>query len=105
MSGSMALVWQIWREAADVAEALGIPGIWEYMQEQFPSILASIGDYYPSMAQDVVLNQRETEVTCLTGAISDYGKKVGVPTPTCDVLTQVVKYLEANYENMIVWPS
>ncbi|HPS75614.1 MAG TPA: 2-dehydropantoate 2-reductase [Oscillospiraceae bacterium] len=96
----MALVWQIWREAADVAEALGIPGIWEYMQEQFPSILASIGDYYPSMAQDVVLNQRETEVTCLTGAISDYGKKVGVPTPTCDVLTQVVKYLEANYENM-----
>ena len=52
------------------------------------------------MAQDVVINERETEVTCLTGAISDYGKKVGVPTPTCDVLTDVIKCIEANYGNM-----
>lgn len=94
------MVWQIWREASNVAEALGIPGIWDYMVEQFPSLLESIGDYYPSMAQDLVLNERETEVTCLTGAISDYGKKVGVPTPTCDVLTQIVKCIEANYDNM-----
>lgn len=96
----MALVWQIWHEAADVAEALGIPGIWEYMQESFEGILKSIGDYYPSMAQDVVLHERETEVSCLSAAVSDYGKKVGVPTPTCDVLSQVIKYLEKNYDKM-----
>lgn len=93
-----ALVWQIWREAADVAAALGIPGIWEYMQEQMPQIVRNIGEYYPSMAQDVLIHRRPTEVTALTGAISDYGRRVGVPTPACDVLTRVVKALEANYD-------
>ena len=93
----VALVWQIWHEAADVAEALGIPGIWEYMQKEMTNVVTNLGDYYPSMAQDMLMHRRQTEVTCLTGALSDYGKKVGVPTPTCDVLTQVVKALEANY--------
>lgn len=93
----MALVWEIWHEAADVAQALGIPGIWEFMQAEFPHILENLGDYYPSMAQDMLMHQRQTEVTVLTGAISDYGKKVGVPTPTCDALTKVIKAQQANY--------
>ena len=94
------LVWKIWREAADVSEALGIEGVWDYTVNNYSNVLKSISDYYPSMAQDVVINERETEVTCLTGAISDYGKKVGVPTPTCDILTDVIKCIEANYGNM-----
>jgi 2-dehydropantoate 2-reductase len=91
------LVWRIWHEAANVAEALGIPGIWDYMQKEMLNVVNNLGDYYPSMAQDMLMHERQTEVTCLTGAISDYGKKVGVPTPTCDVLTLVVKAQEANY--------
>jgi 2-dehydropantoate 2-reductase len=93
----MALVWQIWKEAADVAQAMGIPGIWAFMQGEFPHIIENLGDYYPSMAQDMLMNERQTEVTVLTGAISDYGKKVGVPTPTCDVLTAVIKAQQATY--------
>ena len=50
-----------------------------------------------SMAQDMLMHRRQTEVTCLTGAISDYGKKTGVPTPTCDVLTQVVEAQQDTY--------
>ena len=95
-----ALVWQIWKEAANVSEALGIEGVWDYISGMFDETVKSIGDYYPSMAQDVLLFERGTEVTCLTGAISDYGKKVGVPTPTCDVLTQVIKCIEKNYDKM-----
>ena len=57
------------------------------------------------MAQDMLFNDRQTEVTALTGAISDYGKKVGVPTPTCDTLTQVVKAIEANYDKQYFLPS
>ena len=34
----------------------------------------------------------------LTGAISYYGKQVGVPTPTCDVLSMIVKAIQANYD-------
>ncbi|NLC72813.1 MAG: 2-dehydropantoate 2-reductase [Ruminococcaceae bacterium] len=98
LSDGVALVWQIWKEASDVAEALGIPGIWEFMQEQMPGLIRDLGDYYPSMAQDVLMHHRQTEVIVLTGAISDYGKKVGVATPTCDVLTQVIKALQASYD-------
>ena len=93
----VSLVWDIWKEAADVAEAMGIPGIWEYMQKEMPKIQAALHDYYPSMAQDMLMHERQTEVTALTGAIADYGKKAGVATPVCDVLTRVVKAWEANY--------
>lgn len=93
----VALVWQIWKEAADVAAAMGIPGIWEYMQTEMGNVVTNLGDYYPSMAQDMLLHERQTEVCALTGAIADYGRKYGVATPTCDVLTQVVKALQANY--------
>lgn len=94
----VALVWQIWKEASDVAEAMGIPGIWEYMQTEMANVVANLGDYYPSMAQDMLFNCRQTEVTTLTGAISDYGRKVNVPTPTCNVITQIVKAIEKNYD-------
>ena len=93
-----ALVWQIWKEAAAVSEALGVEGVWDFTVNNYDNLLAAISDYYPSMAQDMLFNDRQTEVTALTGAISDYGKEVGVPTPTCDVLTQVVKAIEANYD-------
>ena len=91
------LVWDIWKEASDVAAALGIPGIWEYMQEEMPRVVKGLGDYYPSMAQDAQ-KHRQTEVDSLTGAISMFGRKVGVPTPTCDVITSMIKAIQANYE-------
>ena len=92
------LVRGVFREAANVAEAMGIPGIWEYIQEDQPHVVESLGDYYPSMAQDVLINQRQTEVDFMTGAIARYGKELGVPTPTCDVLTKIVKAMQANYD-------
>jgi 2-dehydropantoate 2-reductase len=67
------------------------------MQKEMPKIIAALSDYYPSMAQDMLMHERQTEVTALTGAIADYGKKAGVPTPVCDVLTRVIKAWEANY--------
>ncbi|MFR5781621.1 MAG: ketopantoate reductase family protein [Oscillospiraceae bacterium] len=93
----VSLVWSVWKEASDVAEALGIPGIWEYMHEEMPRIVKGLGDYYPSMAQDTQAH-RQTEVDSLTGAISMFGRKVGIPTPTCDILTKEIKAIQANYE-------
>ena len=93
----VSLVWSVWKEASDVAEALGIPGIWEYMHEEMPRIVKGLGDYYPSMAQDAQAH-RQTEVDSLTGAISMFGRKVGIPTPTCDILTKEIKAIQANYE-------
>ena len=49
------------------------------MHEEMPRIVKGLGDYYPSMAQDAQAH-RQTEVDSLTGAISMFGRKVGVPT-------------------------
>lgn len=91
------LVFGVYREASAVAEAMGIPGLWEFIQEDHKHLLVGLGDYYPSMAQDMLIHQRQTEVDFMTGAIARYGKRVGVPTPTCDVLTKVVRCKQANY--------
>ena len=41
----------------------------------------SIEDYYPSMAQDVLMYKRQTEIDTLNGAIVKYGKQYGIPRP------------------------
>ncbi len=92
------LVKAIFKEASDVAQVLGIPPMYDSLVAGIPNTVANLGDYYPSMAQDMLVYQRETEVTALTGAISVYGRQAGVPTPTCDVLSKVVKAIQVNYD-------
>jgi len=94
------LVHGIFDEASAVSEAMGIEGVREFIVEDQKKCVEEIGDYYPSMAQDVLMHQRQTEVDYLTGAIARYGKQYGVPTPTCDILTLVIKAKEANYNNV-----
>lgn len=50
----------------------------------------TIGMHYPSMHQDLIKNNRLTEIDYINGAISRKGKKYGVATPYCDFLTQLV---------------
>ena len=33
------------------------------------------------------------------GKIAEYGKELGIPTPTCDILTKVVHCIQDNYAN------
>lgn len=93
----MKLVWGIVKEADMVAEALGVPGMWDFMQVEVLNVVNNLGDYYPSMAQDTMAH-RQTEVGSLTGAIADYGDSVGIETPTCDFITLAIKAIEANYD-------
>ena len=57
-----------------------------------------ISDYFPSMAQDMLMFKRQTEITTLNGAISDYGKELGIPTPANDLITKMVSAIQANYD-------
>lgn len=70
----------------------------EFLAVDHHHIVTKIADYYPSMAQDMLIHQRQTEVDTLTGAISDYGKEMGIPTPTCDVLSTIVRAIQGNYD-------
>ena len=51
---------------------------------------ANIGNHYPSMYQDLVLNHRLTEIDYINGAISRKGRKYDVATPYCDFLTELI---------------
>ena len=71
----------------------------EFIAVDHQHIIDNISDYYPSMAQDMLYKKLRTEVDTLTGTISDYGKQFNVPTPTCDVLSDIVRCIQDNYDN------
>ena len=60
------IVMHVWKEGCAVAQALGIGDLWPLMEKEEPNIVANLGNYYPSMAQDAVLHQRQTETPCST---------------------------------------
>ena len=92
------LVKAILKEASDVAAAMGVaPNLYDGLVADVPTTVKSYGDYYPSLAQDLLIYKRPTEVDTLSGAISTYGKMAKVPTPVCDVLSEVVRAIQSNY--------
>ena len=54
------------------------------------------GKHRASMLQDI-LAKRQTEVDFMNGAISEWGDKVGVPTPLNKALWQLIKGLEHSW--------
>jgi 2-dehydropantoate 2-reductase len=54
-------------------------------------------DHKASMLQDIEA-RRATEIDFLNGGIGRFGRDLGVPTPHNDAITQLVKALEASWE-------
>lgn len=92
------IVMNIWKEGAAVAKAAGVGDLWPLLETEAENIEKSFGSYYPSMAQDSVLHKRPTEIEFLNGAISRYGRQLGVKTPYNDVLTLLISCIENNYD-------
>ena len=67
---------------------LDIPEVIEHVETCFDP--TTIGMHFPSMHQDLIKNNRLTEIDYINGAISRKGKKYGVVTPYCNFLTQLV---------------
>mgnify|MGYP000006469769 CR=1 FL=1 len=93
------LVWQVWKEGCAVAQADGAGDLWPQMQAEMPRLAAGFSTYYPSMAQDVLIHQRQTEISVLNGAIVKYGEKYGIPTPVNSVLVSVISCMQNNYDS------
>lgn len=49
-----------------------------------------IGLHYPSMHQDLIKNNRLTEIDYINGAVARKGEDYGVPTPYCALLTELI---------------
>lgn len=87
------------REACAIATAKGCPfDADEFEKTHLKNFIDNMGDYYPSMAQDMLINHRQTEIEVLNGKLSEYGKIYGIPTPVNDVLTVMVKAIQGNYD-------
>lgn len=46
--------------------------------------------HYPSMHQDLVQNHRLTEIDYINGAVASKGKKLGIETPYCQMITDLI---------------
>ena len=90
------------RELCAVATAEGVPMEFEsYWQEKCVPMIPQGQDYvrtYTSAIQDVFAKQ-PTEVDYLNGAISERGRRYGIPTPYNDAIVCLMKTLEAHYEH------
>ena len=53
-------------------------------------------DHKASMLQDVEA-RRQTEIDFLNGGIARFGRELGVPTPTHDAITALIKGVEASW--------
>ena len=87
------------REACAIATARGVPfDAQEFENTHLKNFIDNMGDYYPSMAQDMLQNHRQTEIDVLNGKLCAYGRELGIPTPLNDVLVTEVKAIQANYD-------
>lgn len=95
----LAMVIQVVAECCAVATARGCPMDPKAFMEGVKAAGGTgIQDYYPSMAQDMLMFKRQTEIMTLNGAIAEYGKQYGIPTPACDFITKQVLCMQANYD-------
>ena len=92
------LILQVWKEGCEVAKADGAGDLWPELQAELPRLAEGFATYYPSMAQDVLIHQRQTEISVLNGAIVKYGEKYGIPTPVNSVLTAIISCIQNNYD-------
>ena len=92
------LLRSVWAEGCAVCRAVTGLDLWPELQEELPRLKSGFATYYPSMAQDVLIHHRQTEILLLNGAISRYGAACGIPTPLNDALTRMILCIQSSYE-------
>ena len=93
-----ALMESVWAEGCAVCRAVTGYDLRAELLEELPRLKSGFAAYYPSMAQDVLIHQRQTEILHLNGAISRYGAACGVPTPLNDMLTRMILCIQSSYD-------
>ncbi len=81
-------------EAAAVAAAKGIRLAYDDPVQWVSDFAAKIPNARPSMYQDLLAGRR-SEIDSIQGGVVAEGARLGVPTPTCAFMVQLVKALEA----------
>lgn len=86
------------REAAQVAEKVGVT---VNAEQTIANCLRmgreDIAANKSSMLMDI-LHKRKTEIDAINGAVAKLGRRHGIDTPYNDLITGIIKVIEANYE-------
>ncbi len=85
-------------EVATVAAAQGIKLPFADAAARAEQVARQTASNQSSMLQDVQ-SRRETEIEAICGAVVRFGLELGVPTPTNQVLYDLVKALEKSYHD------
>jgi len=88
-------------EAVKVAKRKRIKLIYDDPIQKVEAVCKATADDLSSMLQDI-LKCRQTEIDFINGAIVRQAKSLNIKTPTNEMLTELVKTLEANYDNVIM---
>jgi len=84
-------------ETVAVAAAKGIQLDREHILITIDAALREHAHHKASMLQDRE-HARQTEIGTINGAIAKEGAQLGVPTPVCDTLTDLVRVIELSYK-------
>jgi 2-dehydropantoate 2-reductase len=87
-------------EAAKVAKRKRIKLLYDDPIQKVESVCRATTGNLSSMLQDV-LNQRQTEIDFINGSIIRQAKNLNIKTPTNEMLTELVKGIEENYNNLV----
>ncbi|MFA5085804.1 MAG: 2-dehydropantoate 2-reductase, partial [Candidatus Omnitrophota bacterium] len=85
------------QEAVKIVKRKRIKLTYDDPIQKVESVCKATGANVSSMLQDV-LSAKRTEIDYMNGAIMRQGKALGIPTPVNEVLTNLIKTIESNYE-------
>lgn len=93
---SVALLKKVLAEVEAVAAAQGIRLPYDNPLEHLLGLMRATRDNRTSMLQDVQ-RRRPTEIAALSGEVIKLGQRFGIPTPSNELLIELVKTIEKNY--------
>jgi 2-dehydropantoate 2-reductase len=87
------------QEAMKIVKRKRIKLIYDDPIQKVESVCKATATNVSSMLQDV-LSSKRTEIEYINGAIARQGKALGIPTPVNEVLIDLIKTIESNYEEV-----
>lgn len=88
------------QEAAKIVKRKRIKLAYDDPIQKVESVCKATAGNVSSMLQDV-LNKKRTEIDFINGAVVRQGKALGIATPVNEVLTNLVKAIEASYKEAV----
>ncbi|MDD5681646.1 MAG: 2-dehydropantoate 2-reductase [Candidatus Omnitrophica bacterium] len=85
------------QEAVKIVKRKRVKLIYDDPIQKVESVCKATAANVSSMLQDVI-NKRRTEIDFINGAVIRQGKALGIPVPVNEVLTALVKTIEATYD-------